>query len=713
MLYCIFMNTIQKEFDSIRAALLEENPRISSLMLDRQLEMSSLLETLHTHYLDKLSQEYPPAVEYYTERDSSNETFYSLPWQAFAYIRILDYIDHEGESFIDWNLHGKEIISRPISLMRNLFNGEYRELTLDFAYDTLHLLRQLNRVDNQNLPSRSDVLEWMERHPSGLDEDILALREEAKKRIIALLVSDIETGRKESLRYRFTSSDSLEEKRRKVGRWWDEDQFHLTFAVRSSDELQRYLAGSMEEEEMAVMNEAQEKGIPIFATPYFLSLIITSKKSDYPKADLVLRQYLFYTQDLVNEFGLISAWEKEDLVVPGEPNAAGWVLPNHNIHRRYPNVAIFIPDTMGRACGGLCAYCQRMYDFQRGRFNFNLDDLKPEKGWEERLHESMVYFRTDEFLSDILITGGDAFMSSPSSLESILNAVLNMADAKRQDNEFRSEHEKVAEMKRIRLGTKIPIYLPQRVTEELTDILSRAAKRAKEIGITQTVVQTHFSSAMEVTEDTRQAVSRILASGWAVTNQEVFTVGAGRRGHSAKLRRVLNSIGVLTYYNFTVKGFHENRPLFSNSARSMQEQIEEKSIGRIDYRYYSQLTEFINYPEKMVEQLQAICEHDQIPFLATDRNTINLPGLGKSNTYRTIGITDDGRRILEFEFDNTRPHSEVTKDLKSVIIIESKSIYHYLNQMEEIGESVEEYATIWGYSAGRTESRSLVFPTTY
>ncbi len=67
-------------------------------------------------------------------------------------------------------------------------------------------------------------------------------------------------------------------------------------------------------------------------------------------------------------------------VEAGKPNAAGWILPGmgHNIHRRYPEVAILIPDTMGRACGGLCASCQRMYDFQSERLNFEFVDFTPE-----------------------------------------------------------------------------------------------------------------------------------------------------------------------------------------------------------------------------------------------------------------------------------------------------------------------------------------------
>jgi len=48
------MNTIQNEFDSIRAALLEENPTIRAFMLDETLSSEDLLSALHTHYVTRL-----------------------------------------------------------------------------------------------------------------------------------------------------------------------------------------------------------------------------------------------------------------------------------------------------------------------------------------------------------------------------------------------------------------------------------------------------------------------------------------------------------------------------------------------------------------------------------------------------------------------------------------------------------------------------------
>jgi peroxiredoxin family protein len=61
---------------------------------------------------------------------------------------------------------------------------------------------------------------------------------------------------------------------------------------------------------------------------------------------------------------------------------------------------------MGRACGGLCASCQRLYDFQRGNLNFDLEKLKPVESWPQKQERLMAYFERDSQLRDILITGG-------------------------------------------------------------------------------------------------------------------------------------------------------------------------------------------------------------------------------------------------------------------------------------------------------------------
>jgi lysine 2,3-aminomutase len=76
---------------------------------------------------------------------------------------------------------------------------------------------------------------------------------------------------------------------------------------------------------------------------------------------------------------------------------------------------------------------------------------------------------------------------------------------------------------------------------------------------------------------------------------------------------------------------------------------------------------------------------------------------GKSLTFRTIGITRYGRRILEFDHDSNRNHSPIIEKTGKVIIIESKSISEYLQQLKDIGENISNYESIWGYSIGETE----------
>jgi lysine 2,3-aminomutase len=513
-----------------------------------------------------------------------------------------------------------------------------------------------------------------------------------------------------SRRFQFGDGSSREEKLEQALEWWDDPNFHLTFAVRSPELLNEMLGDSLDPDTMKVLYRARDAGIPFFVNPYYLSLLHVRVPYFAIGADLAIRYYVTYSTQLVEEFGHIVAWEKEDLVEPGKPNAAGWLLPPYdNVHRRYPDVAILIPDTMGRACGGLCSSCQRMFDFQTGRFNFDLDDLKPKATWSEKLPELMRYFQEDSQLRDILITGGDALMSSDTSLQRILDAVLEMAQAKRATNADRPHGEKRAELVRVRLGTRMPVYLPQRITENLASILADFKAKAWEAGVKQFIVQTHFEAPMEVTPEARLAVGRLISAGWTVTNQLVCTSAASRRGHSAKLRQALNDVGVLPYYTFVVKGYMENSFNYAPIARVVQEEEEEKVMGQVPPEFHDRIRQFPLDAESMRENIADLRDAADLPFLGTDRSVLNLPAVGKSLTFRTIGITRYGRRILEFDHDRTRAHSPIIDQMGKVVIIESKSISEYLSQMDEIGEDTGEYQTVFGYSLGETEPRMSLY----
>ncbi len=688
--------------------LLKENPLLEEILINSKNETEALVG-VRNWALEELSNN-PIAVKFYKKEAMDRQTFEKLEWKDFANIRILDYIDNAGRTYVDPNLHNDKAVNNPIKLLWLAVRHGTGGAKPFFFEDMLHLFRQFSGTEKRSMPSKEQIQEWMDRFPSGLDPRIVQLREENKARIVNTLIEKIDSGEISDSKYKFTEEMSHEQKYMQMLEWWNESQFHLRFAVRSPKLLNELLGNSLDPDTMKLLYQAEECGIPFFVNPYYLSLLHVRVPYFAIGADLAIRYYVIYSRELINEYGSIVAWEKEDKVEPGKPNAAGWILPSHNnVHRRYPEVAILIPDTVGRACGGLCASCQRMYDFQRGNLNFNLDKLKEKETWSDKLKKLMDYFENDSQLRDILITGGDALMSTDKSLKKILDAIYDMALRKIEANKNRPEGQKYAEFIRVRLGSRLPVYLPQRVTHALQEILADFKKKASEIGIKQFIIQTHFESPMEVTPEAKTAIRRFIEAGWTVTNQHVFTAASSRRGHTNKLRKILNDIGVLTYYTFSVKGYMENHFNFATNERALQEQIEEKIIGRIPDEYLEEIKEFPLDAENMVENIASVKEKSGLPFLATDRNVLNLPGVGKSLSFRTIGITRYGRRILEFGFDATRNHSPIIHDMENVIIIESKSIAEYLQQLTDLGEERDEYTDIWGYSIGETEPRIPIY----
>lgn len=438
--------------------------------------------------------------------------------------------------------------------------------------------------------------------------------------------------------------------------------------------------------------------MPFFATPYYLSLL---NVTGYGYNDEAIRSYILYSPRLVETYGNIRAWEKEDIVEAGKPNAAGWLLPDgHNIHRRYPEVAILIPDTMGRACGGLCASCQRMYDFQSERLNFEFETLRPKESWDSKLRRLMTYFEQDTQLRDILITGGDALMSQNKTLKNILEAVYRMAVRKQRANLERPEGEKYAELQRVRLGSRLLAYLPMRINDELVDILREFKEKASAVGVKQFIIQTHFQTPLEVIPEAKEAIRKILSAGWIITNQLVYTVAASRRGHTTRLRQVLNSLGVVCYYTFSVKGFNENYAVFAPNSRSMQEQQEEKIYGQMTPEQAEELYKILETKvsagineEKTKEdadtakQIRRFMRKHHLPFLATDRSVLNLPAIGKSMTFQLVGLTEEGKRILRFEHDGTRHHSPIIDQMGQIYIVENKSLAAYLRQLSKMGKT--------------------------
>ena len=621
--------------------------------------------------------------------------------EAAEQIRLL--IGYDGREVSELST-GEQMPVRTLELLWQFLTGrlENPEMRCDLFIDLFFQFKRLEGLELQPLtPQRVRIRS--DRWPTGLDPEVAEVRAQNRERMLHLLVQKIENRKSTPSRFRFEEGMTYEDKYRQVGVWWGDFRFHLAMAVKSPSELNRFLGNSLSAETMYLLSKARKKGMPFFATPYYLSLLdITGKAYD----DEAIRSYILYSPQLVETYGRIRAWEREDVVEAGKPNAAGWLLPDeHNIHRRYPEVAILIPDTMGRACGGLCASCQRMYDFQSERLNFEFETLRPKESWDHKLRRLMNYFEEDTQLRDILITGGDALMSQNKTLRNILEAVCRMAGRKRRANARRPDGEKYAELQRVRLGSRLPAYLPMRVNDELVEILREFREKASAVGVKQFIIQTHFQTPLEVTPEAEEVIRKILSAGWLITNQLVYTVAASRRGHTTRLRQVLNSLGVVCYYTFSVKGFQENYAVFTPNSRSMQEQVEEKVYGRLTPEQAAELDDLLADGTDTAAKIRRFMRRHHLPFLATDRSVLNLPAIGKSMSFRLVGITAEGKRLLRFDHDRTRRHSPIIDSMGEIFIVENKSLAAYLRQLGKMGEDPEDYASIWAYTHGETEPR--------
>lgn len=715
--------------EHLKELLLQRNPELAQQIVSAK-DIIIFKNWLQMQAVQKLSEN-PIAMDYYHRK--SNE-LNLLRWCDYAAIRILDYLaDNSSENpfFLLWNVVKYQTnVSNAISQASPLqvapsqtdhtqaapsqsnhtqvassqtdHPQDSGQVTPDFMYDMLELWDQFYDRRNDTKPRREQVLVWMERYPNGWDDEIILQRSQNKERILNLLLPQIEK-RPQEQPFSFPQNASLEQKHALLRQWWDDPQFHLMFPIRDPDTLNFMLGGILDKAIMQTLHIAQEKKIPFFINPYYLSLLLTQPTQYH--IDQVIRDYMLYSAEFVENFGRIVAWEKEDQIQDGQPNVAGWLLPQgNNIHRRYPDVAVLIPDGLGRTCAGLCSTCQRMYEFQRGSMQFYPKTLEPSQ-WAKKLRACMDYFENDPQLCDILITGGDAFMLTDAQLEDLLAEVLAMAQRKVQANLARPEGKKYAGIVRIRLGTRLLVYLPQRITKTLCEILAKFRIQALQVGIKQFIIQTHFSSALEITPESRRAIFLLLQAGWLITNQTVFITSASRRGSTAKLRQALNEIGVLPYYTFTVKGYQENYYNFVPNARAYQEQVEEKIWGNIS----DNLAFLHDDPIQTIPVLAKLRRQKDIPFVATDRHVLNLPGVGKSLNFRVVSILKDGRRVLEFDYDHTRLHSPKIVQIGRIRVEESKSITQYLRHIQSLGEDIQEYSTLYGYSLGQTALRLSVF----
>ncbi|MCR5734107.1 MAG: KamA family radical SAM protein [Lachnospiraceae bacterium] len=275
---------------------------------------------------------------------------------------------------------------------------------------------------------------------------------------------------------------------------WDDWHWQLKHRISSVSLLSKFI--KLSDENIAMFEEISKK-YRWATTPYYLSLM------DY--------EDLRYP---INMMALPTAYENDE---SGELDPMGeeFTNPAPCITRRYPNRLII---NVTSSCAMFCRHCQRR------RCIGEVDRIES----EENIQAAIDYIKKTKEIRDVLITGGDPMMLPDELLESIIKRVRE-----------------IPHVEIIRIGTRVPVTMPQRITEELADMLKKYHPL---------FINTQFNHPGELTKDAYRACSRLADAGIPLGNQMVFLKGINNDKYIVQLlNEGLLKARVRPYYIFHPK----------------------------------------------------------------------------------------------------------------------------------------------------------------
>lgn len=490
------------------------------------------------------------------------------------------------------------------------------EISEGFLIEFIFLFRGINAAsgitdDKLILPSDSKRASTIRSHK--LDEYSSMMNTNLRK-YKSGLDPDLEAGRK-SVRQSILNSFKAEESD------WNDYQWHLKHIIKDLQTLESIVA--LDKNEKEGLESAEKNHIPFQITPYYLSLFNAEGRTREDRAirAQVLPSAYYCKKVIENRTSGI------DMDFMGERSTS----PVEGITRRYPQIVILKPVDI---CPQICVYCQR---------NWEIKPLKESRSSRKTLVNAIEWIRNNENISEVLITGGDPFILGDDYLDQLLHDVSE-----------------IRHIERIRIGTRVLVTLPMRVTDSLVGILSKY----HEPGLREICIVTHFEHPTEITSASISAISKIRKAGISIYNQQVFTYFNSARFESCALRKHLKLVGIDPYYTFNTKGKQETEDFRVPIARLEQERKEEARF---------------------------------LPgIIRTDEPVFNVPKLGKSHLrarqdHELIMISTTGQRVYRFYPWESR----VT--LLDTYIYTDVAIFDYMIKLKNDGENINDYKSIWYY----------------
>lgn len=251
---------------------------------------------------------------------------------------------------------------------------------------------------------------------------------------------------------------------------WNDWRWQMRHRITSIPMIEKLLGITFPDAERAKMEETATR-FPISITPYYFSLIDT----DNYQTDPVFRQSV----PNIGELQLANCDMADPLAEDRDSPAPG-------ITHRYPDRVLF---HVSNVCAMYCRHCTRK------RKVGDVDQI-PDRS---EMEAGLAYIRRTPVVRDVLLSGGDPFLLPDDTIDWLLG-------------ELRA----IPHVEIIRIGTRTPVVLPQRITPALAAIL----KRHHPLWI-----NTHFNHSREVTQSARDALARLADAGVPLGNQSVLLAG--------------------------------------------------------------------------------------------------------------------------------------------------------------------------------------------
>ena len=251
---------------------------------------------------------------------------------------------------------------------------------------------------------------------------------------------------------------------------WKNWKWQIKHSIKDVESFEKMLNIKFDQKLKTKIDETIKR-FPISITPYYLSLIDTD---DYEN-DPVFRQSFPSPLELnIDKFEANDPLsEDEDSPVPG-------------ITHRYPDRVLF---HISNVCSMYCRHCTR-------KRKVGDKDSIPEKA---EILKGIEYIRNTPSVRDVLLSGGDPLMLSDEYLDWIL-----------------TELRTIPHVEIIRIGTRMPVVLPYRITDELVEVL----KKHHPLWI-----NTHFNHPREITKSSEEALRKLADAGIPLGNQTVLLSG--------------------------------------------------------------------------------------------------------------------------------------------------------------------------------------------